>query len=151
MKVAELLHRDIITCTDRDSLERVAQSMWEADIGCLPVLGDDGRVVGMITDRDVAIAAFFQGCPLRSIAVSSVMAKEIVTCREADDIRDVARSMRERQIRRVPVVDDGGKLVGMLALSDLARAANDGKVPTGDVTGTLSAISHPRRVLPHAA
>ncbi|MBS1118214.1 MAG: hypothetical protein H6Q90_442 [Deltaproteobacteria bacterium] len=144
MQVSELLQRNVVTCTDRDTLERAAQLMWEHDVGCLPVLGDDGRVVGMTTDRDVCMAAFLQGCPLRSIAVSSVMAKELATCRERDDVREVEQVMKHRQIRRLPVVGDAGQLIGMISINDIARAAHAGKLPSSDLASMLASISHPR-------
>jgi CBS domain-containing protein len=147
MQVSELLQRDIVTCTDRDTLERAAQLMWELDVGCLPVVNADGRVVGMTTDRDVCMAAFLQGAPLRSIAVSSVMSREVVTCRECDDVDAVAQAMRHRQIRRVPVIDEAGQLIGMVSINDLARAADAGKLPSSELASMLSAISHPRRTL----
>jgi CBS domain-containing protein len=147
MQVSELMQRDVVTCSDRDTLERAAQLMWESDVGCLPVV-DEGRVIGMLTDRDVCMAGFLQGCPFRSIAVSSAMAKEVVTCKARDDLRDVEYLMRHRQIRRVPVIDETGTLIGMISLNDIARAAYAGKLPSAEVASTLSAISHPR--LAHA-
>src|SRR5215212_5804155 len=126
MKAADLIQREIVTCSERDSLEHVAGLMWKYDIGGLPVAGGDGRVIGMITDRDICMAAYLQGAPLRSITVSSVMSKEVVTCSERDAVRDVEHAMRSRQVRRVPVVDDQGKLVGMISLNDIARAAHEG-------------------------
>ena len=148
MQAADLIQREILTCSDRDSLEHVAGMMWKFDIGCLPVANQDGRLVGIVTDRDVAMAAYLQGAPLRSITVSSVMSKEVVTCREGDDVREVERSMRQRQVRRVPVVDDAGKLLGMITINDIARAAHEGKLPSADVASTLSSISRPRLVHP---
>jgi len=148
MQVAALIQREVTTCSDRDQLHDVANLMWKHDIGCLPVLGDGGRVIGMITDRDVCMAAYLQAAPLRSIAVSSAMSREIVSCKESDDVLDVGKTMRSRQIRRVPVVDDRGALVGMITLNDLARAAHEGKLPAAEIAQILVAISHPRLVHP---
>jgi CBS domain-containing protein len=148
MKAAELFQREIVTCSARDSLQQVAELMWKFDVGCLPVASDDGRVTGMITDRDVCMAAYLQGAPLRSITVSSVMSREVVTCKAGDDLRDIELAMRHRQIRRVPVTDDLGRLIGMISLNDIARAAYEGKLPSAEVASTLSAISHPRLVHP---
>jgi CBS domain-containing protein len=122
--------------------------MWKFDIGCLPVTNNDGRITGMITDRDVCMAAYLQGAPLHSITVSSVMSREVVTCKERDDVRDVEHAMRHRQVRRLPVTDDLGQLLGMISLNDIARAAYEGKLPSAEVTSTLSAISRPRLVHP---
>lgn len=149
MQVSDLMQRDVVTCLERDTLERAAQLMWETDVGCLPVVDADGRVIGVLTDRDVCMAGFLQGCPFRSIAVSSAMAKEVVTCKARDDLRDVEYLMRHRQIRRVPVVDETNTLIGMISLNDLARAAYAGRLPSAEVASTLSAISHPR--LAHAS
>lgn len=151
MKVSDLIQRDVITCSDRDSAEHVAALMWQYDVGCVPVIDEGCRVIGMITDRDIAMAAFLQGRPLRSITVSTVMAKEVVTCLEADNLLDVEHSMRHRQIRRVPVVDIAGVLVGIVSVNDIARAAHGGKLPSSEVASTLATISHPRRVLASAA
>jgi len=148
MQAADLLQREIMTCSDRDSLEHVAGLMWKHDIGCLPVTSPDGHLIGMITDRDVAMAAYLQAAPLRSITVSSVMSKEVVTCRERDDVRDVEHAMQSRQVRRVPVVDEHGRLLGMITINDIARAAHEGKLPSAQVASTLAAISRPRLVHP---
>lgn len=144
MQISSLLQCDVVTCTDRDSLERVAQLMWERDVGCLPVVDDDRRVVGMITDRDVCMAAFLTGAPLRSIAVSSAMSKEVASCTAQHEVVEVERIMRTRQIRRMPVVTETGALSGMVSLNDIAVAASCGKIPAIDVAKTLSAVSHPR-------
>jgi len=148
MKAADLSQREIVTCSERDSLEHVASLMWKFDIGGLPVVNASGHAVGMITDRDVAMAAYLQGAPLRSITVASVMSRELVTCKELDLITAVEQVMRARQVRRIPVVDDQGKLLGMVSINDIARAATEGKLPSADVASTLAAISRPRLVHP---
>jgi CBS domain-containing protein len=150
MQAADLIQRAILTCSERDSLEHVTAMMWKFDIGCLPVVGQDGRLIGIITDRDVAMAAYLQGAPIRSITVSSVMSREVVMCHEHDDMLEVERAMRQRQVRRVPVIDDAGKLLGMITINDIARAAHEGKLPSTDVASTLAAISRPRLVHPEA-
>ena len=150
MQAVDLIQREIVTCSDRDTLEQVAGLMWKYDVGCLPVTSDAERVIGMITDRDVCMAAFLQGSPLRAITVSSVMSKEVITCMERDDVRDIEQAMQHRQVRRVPVVDDLGRLTGMISLNDIARAAHEGKLPSAEIAATLSAISHPRLMHPSA-
>ncbi|HEU0031963.1 MAG TPA: CBS domain-containing protein [Kofleriaceae bacterium] len=144
MQLSELIQRDVITCTNRDSLARAAQLMWEHDIGCLPITGDDGRVVGVLTDRDIAMAGYIQGAPLRSIAISSVMCREPVTCQETDDLRQLQRIMMDRQIRRVPVVDAQGLPVGIVTVNDIARAAAAGRLAAGELASTICAINRPR-------
>jgi CBS domain-containing protein len=99
--------------------------MWEHDCGCVPVLNEDARVVGMITDRDICMAAFFQGTPLSGIKVSTVMSRQLFDCTSDDDLSAAERIMREKKVRRLPVLNEGGRLVGLLSLSDIARDADE--------------------------
>lgn len=147
MNVNALLRRDLTSCTIHDTLERAAQLMWEHDIGCLPVIDDQGHVAGMITDRDACMAAYTQGVPLRAISVTAAMARHVYACRASDDVAAVERTMRDAKIRRMPVIDDQGHPVGIISLHDLARAASTGAVPASDVVTTLSAVSAPRAVV----
>lgn len=151
MNVSTLIRRDVTSCTIHDNLERVAQLMWEHDIGCLPVIDDQGHVAGMITDRDACMAAYTQGVPLRAIPVTTAMAKRVFSCRETDEVEAVERTMREHQIRRMPVIDDQGHPTGIVSLNDLARAASSGTVSQRDVVATLAAVSAPRPILASAA
>ncbi len=144
MTISDLFHRAVTTCTPRDNLEAAAGLMWRFDIGCLPVLDEAGKVVGMLTDRDISMAAFLQGCPLRSIVVGSVMSKEPATCTAETSVGDVLHAMTKRQIHRMPVVDIEGRLIGIISLNDIARAANAGKLSLADVGQTLVAIATPR-------
>ena len=151
MKISALFHRSVTSCTNRDTLSHAACQLWQNDIGCLPVLDDDGRLCGMITDRDIAMAAFLQGAPLRSIAVSSVMSKEVAACRADDEVDAVVQTLIARQIHRLPVIDDDRRLIGIISLNDIARAASSGKIPPASVTAVLTAISVPRSLASTAA
>jgi CBS domain-containing protein len=144
MNISSLTHRSVVACDRLDNLERVADLMWTRDIGCVPVVDETGKLVGMITDRDVAMAAFLQNAPLSRIVVGSVMAKELVTCTTDDPIQAVVERMSARQLRRVPVVDRGGKLVGIISLNDIAQAAAAGKLALADVALLVAAIGKPR-------
>lgn len=144
MKVSALFHRTVTSCTYRDTLDQAAALMWRHDIGCLPVLGDDGRLIGMITDRDIAMAGFLQGSPLHSITVSSVMSKDMMTCRADDDVGTIVTMLIARRLRRLPVLDAGGALIGIVSLNDIARAAIANQLPTADVAAVLAAIAVPR-------
>ena len=144
MKISALFHHTVSSCTDRDTLAHAASQLWQHDIGCLPVLGEDGRLCGMITDRDIAMAAYLQGAPLRSIAVSSVMSKEVVACRAEDEVDTVVDALIKRQLHRLPVIDDDRRLIGIVSLNDIARAAGAGKFPAASVAKVLAAISVPR-------
>jgi len=151
MKVSSLIQHDVTSCTVHDDLERAAQLMWNHDIGCLPVIDDQGHVAGMITDRDACMAAYTQGLPLRAIPVVSAMARRVFACREVDEVDAVEKVMSEHQIHRMPVIDDEGHPIGIISLRDIARAASAGRVPARDVVATFAAVSAPRTILASAA
>ena len=144
MIVSELMTKNAITCHPDDPLHCAAQIMWDHDCGCVPVVDDDNVIRGMITDRDVCMAALMQGKSLSEISVGSVMSRAIHGCAPNDDVEKAAELMRARQIRRVPVVDAEGHVVGVVSLSDFARAlsrsAGNG-VTTPIVARTLYDIS----------
>ena len=150
MKVEELMTRKVTTCGQNDTLQRAAKSMWDGDCGSLPVCDDANHVVGMITDRDICMAAQFEGKALNELPVHSSMAKKVLICNPEQDISTVEKAMREAQVRRVPVVDNQGVLVGIVGLADFAReAASDRAAAEKDVTesevgDTLAAICEPR-------
>jgi CBS domain-containing protein len=127
MKVEQLMTKEPHTCAAEDALAQAARIMWEHDCGCVPVLAGPGsrRLAGIVTDRDLCMAAYTQGRPLWEIPVRSVMATEPWTCHPDDALRDALRIMRHRQVRRLPVVDAQGNLLGLLSLSDVAVAVRD--------------------------
>ena len=125
MKVKDIMTTNVRKCFTSDSLATAAQLMWEHDCGCVPVLNEDARVVGMITDRDICMAAFFQGTPLSGIKVSTVMSRQLFDCTSDDDLSAAERIMREKKVRRLPVLNQDGRLVGLVSLSDIARRADD--------------------------
>jgi CBS domain-containing protein len=145
MRVDRLMTRQVRTCRPDDTLAVAAHVMWEGDIGCLPVVGEDGRVVSVVTDRDIAMRAHFSGRPLRDTPVSEAMSRRLVTVRSHDDLELVEDQMRMAQVHRVPVVNDAGFLVGIVTLNDLAhhrhgKAVGEGVTPD-EVATTLAAIS----------
>ncbi|MCC7536741.1 MAG: CBS domain-containing protein [Deltaproteobacteria bacterium] len=109
-------------CRADDSLDAAARIMWEEDCGCVPVVDDDGRPIAMLTDRDACMAAFTQGRPLKEIPVSTAMSAAIHTCRVDGAIHDIEAIMRQHKVRRLPVVDEAGKLQGIVSLNDIVRA-----------------------------
>lgn len=119
--------------------------MWEADIGAVPVLDDKARVVGMLTDRDICMAAYTQGLPLSQIIAAEVMSKSIVTCAPTDTVARAEELMRANAIRRLPVVDGQRHVVGIVSMNDLARAAATAHRGHGELVATMAAICRPRR------
>lgn len=150
MKVESLMTKKVHTCGANEPLRRAAQIMWEHDCGCVPVVDDAGRVTGIITDRDGFIGAYVRGRSLDEIPVQSAMAKDVVTCHPDDDLDDAERKLRAAQVRRLPVVNGEGALVGLLSLSDIARRTKPGPARaldglSGDALAlTVAAISMPR-------
>ncbi len=143
--------RDVATCRPDDSLDQAARLMWDRDIGAVLVVGADGKLVGIVTDRDACMAAYTRGLPLAKIRVSAAMAHEVWSCPESASCGEAEDIMRTHQIRRVPIVDSAGRPIGVVALNDLARAARStpsAAIHQREVESTLAAISMPRR-LPH--
>jgi CBS domain-containing protein len=148
MQVEHLMTKQVKSCSPEDTLDRAAHLMWEGDCGCLPVVTGNGinRVVGVITDRDICMSALFQGKPLRDLHVSAAMAKQLLACSPRDALSAVESTMRRARVRRLPVIDDRGALIGIIALADLAReavrthGATNKSVSEGHVGDTLAAI-----------
>jgi CBS domain-containing protein len=123
MRVEDLMTRDVKSCMTHDSLDAAAAIMWEYRCGGVPVVDNDRQPVGFLTDRDICMAAYTQGAKLRDSSVGSAMARRLVTCKQDDDLRVAVDLMQKNHVRRLPVVDSAGRLVGLLSLDDLARAS----------------------------
>ena len=150
MKVQELMTRKVRVCRSTDMLNTAARVLWEADCGAVPIVDEKAHVVGMLTDRDICMAAYTQGRPLESIGVASAMSPVVVSCMPDQTMKDVHDLMRANQLRRLPVVDPSGRLVGIVSVNDLLREAErqrDRKfqeLTLVEVATTLVLISEPR-------
>lgn len=137
----------VVSCAQTDSLLVAARLMWAHDVGAVPVVDGKGKVEGIVTDRDVAMAAMLEGRRLTDLRVSDTMTRHVVTCSPGEDVEDAAERMADRQVRRIPVVDAHDHLVGLLTLNDLASAAGSRRgsgVPAARVASTLQAICRRR-------
>ena len=146
--VHDVMRVRVYTCTPSDTLHRAAQIMWEKDCGCLPVI-DEGRVArAVITDRDICMAALTQGVALASTSVESAMSRSLTVCSPDDSLGAVEDVLRKAQIRRVPVVDANGILIGMISLGDIARylrpRSQQAPASVAQLLETLAVISEPR-------
>lgn len=121
MKVSEVMTRDVTVISPRQSISDAARLMADCDTGALPV-GENDRLVGVITDRDIAVRAVAEHLP-PDTPVRDVMSKEVLYCYEDETIEQVADNMGEQQIRRLPVVNRDKRLVGIISLGDLSRNA----------------------------
>lgn len=143
MRVKDIWSRDVKSCTPETNLADAAWAMWEGDCGVLPVLDAAGKAVGVITDRDIAIAVGTKYRPARDIAVHEVITGKLFSCAPSDDVRDALKTMRAEKVRRLPVVDAEGKLQGILSLNDVALAAKpDRGAKPGDITFEDLALVH---------
>lgn len=123
MLLKNVMIKDVKTCRVWDTLNTPAQLMWDHACGCIPVLDENSRLVGILTDRDICMAAYTQGKTLRDIAVKSAMSKQVRSCRPLDTLAMAEEVMKTNKIRRLPVVDVDGRLVGIVSLDDIAREA----------------------------
>ena len=120
MDVKRLMRHRVPTCKSDDTLNTAARMMWEEGCGCVPVVNVDFRPVGILTDRDISMAAYTQGRSLHDISVDSAMARKLVCCEQGDELDHAVQLMRDNCLRRLPIVDDRGVLVGLLTLEDIA-------------------------------
>lgn len=137
------------TCGPEDDLATAANVMWDLDCGCVPVVGEGRRIIGMVTDRDACMAALLNGRPLHELRVGAVMSKDIATCKPTDELHVAQAVMRMKRVRRLPVVDAESRVVGILSLHDIARAAARDKrrifpkVKLRELALTFAEISRP--------
>ena len=126
MKVSEIMTRDVCIARPDHTIEDVARMMLAIDAGLLPV-GDDDRLIGTITDRDIAVRAVAEGNDLSNATAGDYMTKPVTTVPDTCNLDDVAKVMEQAQIRRVVVVDGKGCVAGIVAQADIALAGRDGK------------------------
>ncbi len=141
---AEVMTKEPVCCLPADTAARAAQLMKEFDVGPIPVVesGPTMKLVGLVTDRDLALKVVAEGRDPNTAKVEEVMTREMVTCRAEDDLRKAVDLMAERQLRRIPVVDESGRIVGIIAQADLAI-----KTEAPEKTaGVVEEISKPRGI-----
>ncbi|MGE5177147.1 MAG: cyclic nucleotide-binding/CBS domain-containing protein [Hyphomicrobiales bacterium] len=157
MKVRDLMQTEVRTCTLDTDLGTAARVMWDHDCGIVPVTDGGGRIAGVVTDRDICIAAATKDRAPSQIRVREVMDQKPRTCGPDDDVRRAMEAMAEARVRRLPVVEKE-KVRGILSLNDLILRADapDGRKAAGgithaDVVRVLQAISEHRIAIPGAA
>ena len=148
MKVQDVMTSEVRTCRPETNLSAAAMKMWNGDCGALPVLADGGEVVGMITDRDICIAAATKHRDPEKIRVDEVISGKAYSCSPETEIHEALEIMQEKRVRRLPVINShDGKLAGILSMNDVAlKAQGNGtaELSAQDVENTLRAIcAHP--------
>jgi len=127
MKTKERMVRAVSVCRPEDNLAEVAAIMWDSRCGALPVVDAEDRVVSMITDRDVAIALGTRNLRASDVLVRDVAPPRVFTCQDHDDMSFALHTMVSQNVRRLPVVDDDAKLVGLISIDDFLLHAEPGK------------------------
>jgi CBS domain-containing protein len=130
MRVKECTTSPAACCGIDETLSEAAHIMWDDDCGFVPVVDfKSGKLAGVVTDRDACMAAYTRGAPLNQIPVTSAMASNVVTVRPTDDVLRALERMAQHQVRRLPVVDDSGTLVGVISMNDVVNASHTAPGP----------------------
>jgi CBS domain-containing protein len=148
MKVQDVMTYDVQTCRPETNLADAAMRMWRGDCGILPVIADGQKVVGVITDRDICMAAATKHRDTANIRVSEVISGKVYGCSPDTEIHEALKIMEQKQVRRLPIISaEDGRLAGILSMNDVALKASAGRraeLSAEDVENTLRAIcSHP--------
>ncbi len=125
MKVKELMTRPARACFKDTALSTAASMMWDMNCGSIPVIDRKEKVIGMITDRDICMATTLNHVHPDRLKVADVAQRDVVTCLPTDEDETALKAMRKHHIHRLPVVDDKGKLEGLLSITDFVRASTE--------------------------
>ena len=146
MQVRDIMTASPVTCTPETSLAIAASRMAEAECGILPVVNERRNLVGVITDRDICLAVSRTHRNAVSISVREVMTRKVVSVGPADDMRRALALMRSASVRRVPVVDDAGSIIGLLSIDDvIVRVSPLDDVGRREIVETLHDVAARRR------
>ncbi|HEX8844714.1 MAG TPA: CBS domain-containing protein [Pyrinomonadaceae bacterium] len=127
MKCSEIMTKDPVCCLPTDTVDKAAQLMKTENVGPIPVVKDQQskRLVGIVTDRDLALKVVAEARDAKTTTVEEVMTTGVVACRADDDLQKAINAMEENQVRRIPVVDDNGQIIGIIAQADIATRVNE--------------------------
>jgi CBS domain-containing protein len=141
LHIQEIMTRPAITCRSTDTLHTAAQLMWDHDCGAIPVTDEAGKLVGIVTDRDICMATYTRGRAPQQIAVADAMAKQVYSCRSDDPVSQAEQLMSDYQIRRVPIVDYDDKPTGVLSLNDITRHVAATRSSNGERQAAIQTMS----------
>ena len=143
MRARDIMTREPECCRPDQTARDAAQVMRDRDCGCVPIVDDAGSVIGIVTDRDLAVRAIALGKDSNT-SLKELMTPEAASCGPDDDLRDVEQKMAELQIRRIPIVDTSGRCLGIISQADIARAsATDSPVTEQEIALVVEKISQP--------
>ena len=140
-KCSEVMTREPVCCEPGQSIAQLAQLMKKEDVGSIPVVDshEDKRLIGIVTDRDIVVKVLAEGTSSDRATARDAMTSNPESCRESDDVSRAVELMSDRQVRRMPIVDDSGRLTGIIAQADVATRVTRDKT-TGEL---VEAISEP--------
>jgi CBS domain-containing protein len=143
----ELMTRDVETVRPDDRLDYAARLMRDCDCGALPVLDERGRLIGMVTDRDITVRVVARGFDVRGARVADCMSDDVVACHVDDTLEDCLRAMARHQVRRLPVVDSRARVIGIISQADVAQHACErpGRGERRALAETICEVSEPSR------
>jgi CBS domain-containing protein len=139
MKCKEIMTPNPRYCSPQDTSVEAAKIMRDEDVGIVPICEQDKKLVGVVTDRDICLTVVAEERHPREVKVSECMSEELVTCKPEDDVRKAEDLMKEYQVRRIPIVDNQGRILGVIAQADIALKVGKPQ----EVTETLKEISKP--------
>ena len=125
-KCIEVMTKNPVCCLPNDTVAKVAQLMQRDNIGSIPVIEDEQtqKLAGIVTDRDLVMKVIAKGQDAKSTKVEAVMTRQVVTCRAEDDLQKALDAMAKHQLRRIPIVDNDNRIVGIIAQADVATRLN---------------------------
>ncbi|MEN8108219.1 MAG: CBS domain-containing protein [Pseudomonadota bacterium] len=126
MYIRDVMTRDVKTCRPDTDGETAALLMWSEDCGAVPVVDDDGKALGMITDRDICMATALQHTRAADLHVKDFMSEELFCCQPDQDIKNALKTMADRKIRRLAITNGEGKVEGILSIDDIVALAERG-------------------------
>ncbi len=144
MKVKKIMTADAGFCFAEENLSKAVEIMRQRDCGAVPVVDGENKILGMITDRDIAIAVGSGSKTAAKIKVGEVIGKRVFSCLEKDDAEDALKKMRRAKVKRLPVVSENGVLVGIISITDLILKAPKLKKK---IYSVLKAIAKPRPIV----
>jgi len=136
MKAKEAMHKGVEWVSPDTPIAVIAMKMLEQDVGAIPI-GENDRLIGMVTDRDIILRAVASGKEVSGLTARDVMTEGIVWCRDIDEVNQAADVMQTKQVRRLPVIDQNRRMIGILSLGDISHAGS--KRTTADVARGVSA------------
>jgi CBS domain-containing protein len=141
MKASRVMSIPVWSCAPETNLSCVVQTMWKHDCGIVPVVDDNGRAIGIVTDRDICIALGTRNQPASTVSAREVMSQSVVGCAPDDDCFTVLQLMERQRVRRLPVLGTGDVLLGIVSLDDIVKRA--AAAPAGDPLrhGVISALA----------